>query len=232
MTDLPDTLNPKSALEANVSISTRRARPGRPIYESNLLPSRRRRRVSPWVVVPLLLLGLGGVLYFLVFAPRPRPNVSTAGKSSMPPRPLARALRISGLRQPTAPAAASADESGSGGDTSPTFTADGKQVAFLSNRAGGQNQIYIVDGDGKNLTQVTRTAGAKSQPAFAPGSNTLLGFLSGGTLAVTDVDKESVTLLLPAPAQSSHPDDYRPQPVSGNVLGRGRLCLEAGHSNR
>ena len=192
---------------------------GRPIYESSLLPKRKRRRVSPWLVVPLLLLVLGGVLYVLIFAPRPRPNVITAGQvvyAAAPavggPSRLWLVPASGGNPQPLT--------AGAGGDSSPTWTADGKQVAFLSTRAGGQNQIYLVDGDGKNLTQITRTGGAKSQPAFAPGSNVLLGFLSGGTLAVADADKENTTLLLPAPAQSSHPDNTDPTqaPAASSVV--------------
>ena len=158
-----------------------------------------------------MLLALGAVLYYLVFAPRPRPSVVTAGQVVFAAAPAAGGASRLWL----APAGGGAGRpraltGGAGGDSSPTWTADGKQVAFLSNRAGGQNQIYLVDGDGQNLTQVTRAGGAKSLPSFAPGSNSLLGFLSGGTLAVAEADKGSVSLLLPAPAQSSHPTSSDP----------------------
>ena len=179
---------------------------GRPIYESSLLPARKRRRLPPWLVIPGLLLILLAALYFLIFAPKPRRAVVTvgqvvyaAGAAATPNSHLWIASNDgSGARPLT---------SGAGADTSPVFTADGSQLAFLSNRAGGLNQIYVVDADGKNVTQVTRTAGAKSQPAFAPGSNTLLGFLSGGVLSYADSGKGDPTLLLPTRGQSSHPND-------------------------
>ncbi len=194
---------------------------GRPIYESQLLPTRKRRRFSPWLVVPLLLLALGGLLYILLFAPRPRPSVSTAGMLVYASDAGSPGVSHLWIAQADGSGAHTLT-SGPGADSSPTFTADGRQVAFLSNRAGGDNQIYLVDGDGKNLTQVTRTGGAKSMPAFALGSNSLLGFLSGGTLAVTDVDKGNVSLLLPAPGQSSHPDTTDPsqaQVASSTAVG-------------
>lgn len=176
---------------------------GRPIYESHLLPTRKRRRFSPWLVVPGLLAILFAVLYFLHSAPHPRPSVSTAGMI----------VYAAGSRLWIAPSDGTGARpltTGQGADSSPTFTADGRQIAFLSNRAGGQNQVYLVDGDGKNLTQITRNSGAKTQPAFAPGSNTLLGFVSGGTLAYTDVTKGDVTLLLPTHGQSAHPSTANP----------------------
>ena len=80
----------------------------------------------------------------------------------------------------------------------------------------------MVDADGQNLIQVTRTAGAKTRPAFAPGSNTLLGFLSGGTLSYANVGEGDATLLLPTPAQSSHSSSTDPtqaQEASATVVG-------------
>ena len=178
---------------------------GRPVYESNLLPQRRRRRFSPWLIIPGLLLVLLAVFYFLVFGPKPRRLVPSAGTVifasdlNSPGTAHLWAVKTDGTsatpRQIT---------TGPAADTSPVFTADGSQLAFLSNRSGGPNQIWMVDGDGKNAVQVTRTAGAKADPKFAPGSNSLLGFLSGASLAVMDVGKGDATLLLPTPATSTH----------------------------
>ncbi len=198
---------------------------GRPIYESNLLPTRKRRRLPPWLVIPGLLLILSAALYFLIFAPKPRRVVATAGQV---------VYSATDPADPTAPAASHLWIVSSGGgsprplttgsasDSSPVFTSDGYQLAFLSNRSGGQNQIHVVDADGKNLTQVTRTAGAKTRPAFAPGSSTLLGFLSGGTLSCADVGQGDATLLLPTPGQSSHSSSTDPtqaQEPSATVVG-------------
>lgn len=178
---------------------------GRPVYESNLLPQRRRRRFSPWLIIPGLLLVLLAVFYFLVFGPKPRRFVPTAGTvvfASDLNSPGAAHLWI--VKTDGTSAAPRQITAGPSADTSPVFTADGNQLAFLSNRGGGPNQIWIVDSDGKNAVQATRTAGAKADPKFAPGSNSLLGFLSGASLAVMDAGKGDATLLLPPPTTSTH----------------------------
>ncbi len=178
---------------------------GRPVYESNLLPQRRRRRFSPWLIIPGLLIVLLAVFYFLVFGPKPRRFVSTAGTvvfvsdQNSPGTAHLWTVKTDGTS-----AAPRQITTGPSADINPVFTADGNQIAFLSNRGGGPNQIWIMDGDGKNPVQATRTAGAKADPEFAPGSNSLLGFLSGASLAVMDVGKGDATLLLPTPAASTH----------------------------
>ena len=210
---MTDTPRPDSAPRppSEPSFNPNAPRPtGRPIFESTLLPPRKHRRISPRLVVPGLLLLLGVTLYFLLFGPKPRRAVNTAGMivyASDAASPGVTHLWIakadgSGAHRLT---------SGPGADSSPTFTADGNQIAFLSNRGGGQNQVYLMDGDGKNTVQITRGSGAKAQPAFAPGSNTLLGFLSGPALAVINVGKGDASLLLPPPAaQSARPDASDP----------------------
>ena len=184
---------------------------GRPVYESNLLPQRRRRRFSPWLIIPGLLVILLAVFYFLVFGPKPRRFVPTAGTVV-----FASDLNSPGtahlwtVKTDGTSAAPRQITTGSSADISPVFTADGNQLAFLSNRGGGPNQIWMVDGDGKNPVQVTRTAGAKADPKFAPDSNSLLGFLSGASLAIEDVGKGDPALLLPAPATSTHSSSTDP----------------------
>ena len=184
---------------------------GRPVYESSLLPTRRRRRFFPWLIIPGLLVILLAVFYFLVFGPKPRRSIATAGTvvfasdQNSPGVTHLWSMKTDGTdsapRQLTTGAAA---------DTDPVFTADGNQLAFLSNRGGGPNQVWIVDSDGKNAVQITRTAGAKADEKFAPGSNSLLGFLSGASLAVMDVGKGDATLLLPTPATSTHSSSTDP----------------------
>ncbi len=184
---------------------------GRPVYESSLLPTRKRRRFSPWLIIPGLLALLVGVFYYLVFGPKPRPNVVTVGTvvfasdQNSPGVPHLWIAKADGGTD-----AARQLTTGPASDTNPVFTADGKQLAFVSNRGSGTNQIWLVDGDGKNVVQITRTTGAKAGPKFAPGSNTLLAFLSGPSLALINVGKSDATLLLPAPATSTHSSSTDP----------------------
>ena len=205
-----DNLLPPTAASPDSPLFPNEPRPtGRPIYESSLLPARKRRRFSPWLIVPGLLLALLAFFYFLVFGPKPRRFVATAGTLAY----------ASDQNSPGTPHLwiMAADGSGTGrqvttgpaSDTAPAFTADGNQIAFLSNRGGGSNQVWLVDSDGKNVVQVTRTAGAKAGPQFSPGSNTLLGFLSGASLAVLEVGKGDASLLLP-PGTSARPDSSDP----------------------
>ena len=40
-------------------------------------------------------------------------------------------------------------------DLAPTWSPDGKKIAFVSDRNNNQNQIWVIDADGKNLTRLT-----------------------------------------------------------------------------
>ena len=224
MTDIP---NPDrdSSPEIEVRTGSQRfnlnaARPtGRPIYEPAALTTRKRRRFSPWLVIPTLLAALAVLLYFLLFAPKPRHAVATAGML----------IYTSDANSPGVPhlwlsqadgSGAHPLTSGASSDTSPAWTADGYQLAFVSDRTQGQNQIYVMDGDGKNITQLTHNPGAKAQPAFAPASSSLLGYLAGGTLVVGDITKGESSPLLPSAPQSAHPGsvDKSQQPEAEAVI--------------
>jgi len=201
----PATPNPATPGSRSFNLDARRPT-GRPVFESRLLPERKRRRFSPWLVVPGLLAVLVVALYLLIFGPKPRRVVNTAGTAV-----YACDAGSPGVTHlwsvPVGGGAARPLSSGAGADASPTFSADGSQVAFLSSRAGGENQVWLMDGDGKNPLQVTRGGGAKAQPAFAPGSSALLAFLSGASLAVLNVGKGDASVILPAPAgQAARPD--------------------------
>ena len=183
---------------------------GRPVFESSLLPARRRRRFSPWLVVPVLLALLLGVFYYLIFGPKPRRAVPTAGTVAFASDQNSPGTTHLWLMKTDSSGAARPLTSGLASDTHPVFTADGNQLAFLSNRGGGSNQIWLVDGDGRNLVQVTRTSGAKSSPLFAPGSNSLLGFLSGASLAVQEIGHGDASFLLPPTSGSTRPNAADP----------------------
>ncbi len=200
----------------DTSLSPNEPRPtGRPIYESSLLPARKRRRFSPWLIVPGLLLLLLAIFYFLVFGPKPRRFVATAGTVVYASDQNSPGIAHLWIAAADGSGTARQITAGLASDTAPAFTADGNQVAFLSNRGGGSNQVWLVDSDGKNVVQVTRTAGAKAGPLFAPGSSTLLGFLSGASLAVQEVGKGDASLLLPpAAGTAARPDSADPGQTS------------------
>ncbi len=207
------------ALPPNGPLFPNEPRPtGRPVYESSLLPTRKRRRFSPWLVVPIILALLLAGFYFLVFGPKPRRAVPTVGMIAFAADANSPGVPHLWLMPADGSGAPRPLTTGPASDTRPAFTADGNQIAFLSNRGGGSNQVWLVDSDGKNLVQVTRTAGAKAAPAFAPGSSTLLGFLSGASLAVLEVGKGDASLLLPPASQTSaRPDAADPGQAAASV---------------
>ena len=224
MTDHP---SPESDSRAEPEVRTgserfnlNAARPtGRPIYESSLLPTRKHRRFSPWLIIPSLLIALVAILYVLLFAPKPRRAVVTAGMVIYASDANSPGISHLWLAQADG-GGAHPLTSGAFSDASPVWTADGNQLAFVSDRTQGQNQIFVVDGDGKNLTQVTHNPGSKAQPMFAPGSNSLIGYLSGGTLVVGDVAKGENSPLLPPAPQTSQAGSTDPslQPETAAVV--------------
>lgn len=52
-------------------------------------------------------------------------------------------------------------------DDSPTWSADGKQVAFMSRRDGNR-EIYIMEADGRNQRNLTNHPAQDRDPAFSP----------------------------------------------------------------
>lgn len=204
---MADPISPNSNPNSdNLSPGLNTPRPtGRPVYESTLLPERRRRRFSPWLIVPGLLILLVAALYYLLFGPRPRRAVATEGRliyTASAPGGSRLWLASGTPGGVSVPLVESRD-----GDSQPVFSADGNQILFLNHPAGGINQVYLADADGKNRVQITRTSGAKAAPAFAPRSNTLIAYLSGPTLAVQNASKSDASILLPArPQQSAQTD--------------------------
>jgi TolB protein len=61
----------------------------------------------------------------------------------------------------------------------PTFSPDGKQIAFCSTRAG-QWDIYTMDIDGKNVVQETNDPLQHIHPSFSPDGNRLVYCCLGG----------------------------------------------------
>lgn len=58
-------------------------------------------------------------------------------------------------------------------DAFPSFSPDGKLVAFCSTRAGNWD-IYVMDADGRNPTQVTSSPSQEIHPSFSPDGTKLV----------------------------------------------------------
>ena len=66
-------------------------------------------------------------------------------------------------------------------DSQPAFSPDGKTIAFLSDRSGGEN-LWLMDADGKNPRAVTKGTRAKfASPTWTPDGNYLIASRSAGT---------------------------------------------------
>src|SRR5690606_10140164 len=55
----------------------------------------------------------------------------------------------------------------SGIDTAPTFSPDGRQIAFESDR-GGTQQLYVMNADGSNVQRITFGQGRYANPVWSP----------------------------------------------------------------
>lgn len=192
-----------------VSDSPPEPAPRRKVYQPTLFAERRRRRASPWLVIPGLLLVLGGLLYFLLDFSHRVPFIPTAGE----------VVYASDQGSPGTPHLWIAKFDGSGAHalltdataaSQPAFSPNGSQIAFLSNPDGKENQVFLVDADGKGLIQLTRNSGAKFDPSWSPGNPGVLGYLAGGVLydvAVTAEGAGGANRLLPPPPSTQPAQD-------------------------
>jgi dipeptidyl aminopeptidase/acylaminoacyl peptidase len=62
-------------------------------------------------------------------------------------------------------------------ENSPRWSADGKRLAFISNRDGDM-QVYVADADGGNVRQVTKVAGGAQPPLVFSPDSAMLAFVS------------------------------------------------------
>ena len=53
------------------------------------------------------------------------------------------------------------------GDSSPSWSSDGKRIAFESQRAGNA-EIYVMDADGGNQRRLTKNHHGDSSPSWSP----------------------------------------------------------------
>ena len=68
---------------------------------------------------------------------------------------------------------------GEGINVSPTWSPDGSQIAFVSDRAGGP-QIYVMGAGGGGASRVTMAGGYNSEPDWGKGGKIVFAAMTGG----------------------------------------------------
>src|SRR5205814_2334939 len=69
-----------------------------------------------------------------------------------------------------------------GADVQPTWSPDGRQIAFTSHRDGNA-QIYVMNADGSGQTRLTNTPGDNRDPSWSPEYGTSSAFAVAGPAA-------------------------------------------------
>lgn len=81
---------------------------------------------------------------------------------------------------------------------SPSISADGSRIAFESSHGAPDREIFVMDADGGNVSQVTASPDVDTDPAFSPDGNQIV-FSSDrtghGDIYVANIDGSGVTRL-------------------------------------
>lgn len=60
------------------------------------------------------------------------------------------------------------------GDAYPSFSPDGKNIVFVSDRSGSGYEVYTMNADGTNLVQLTHGLADASSPSYSPDGNSIV----------------------------------------------------------
>jgi Tol biopolymer transport system component len=145
-----------------------------------VLRAERKRSIVPWLIGGVVVLGagVGGVMLLVNLLSGPR-SASTAGPTVVPSAAPATELPAIATLVPTSPPTELPQPTDLPQPTepppptptpTPAATPRGGgagQVAFVSERTGSP-QIFLVDADGQNLTQLTALDDGACQPAWSP----------------------------------------------------------------
>ena len=81
-------------------------------------------------------------------------------------------------------------------ENTPRWSPDGSRLAFMSNRDGGEMQIYIADAGGGDIRQVTKIAAGVQPPMVFSPDSTQLAFVSDVKMADEPANVHVLTRLL------------------------------------
>jgi Tol biopolymer transport system component len=79
-------------------------------------------------------------------------------------------------------------------DTEPTWSPDGRRIAFLSERSG-RDEVYLVDADGANLDQLSDLLVLKSGLSWSGDGRSLI-FEGDGDIYRVDIETKQVNKLI------------------------------------
>jgi Tol biopolymer transport system component len=85
---------------------------------------------------------------------------------------------------------------------------DRTQIAFSSDRGGGNYDIYLTDADGRNLKRLTSTPGNEGEPAWTPDGKRIVYTSTTGTatqIALVSLDGNDHRQLTMGPSRNSSP---------------------------
>ena len=92
-------------------------------------------------------------------------------------------------------------------NTSPSWSPDGQQIIFRSNR-DGNDEIYVMAADGSEQRNLTHHPASDADPAWSP-DGTRIAFVSDrdgdGEIYVMDADGSNPTRLTDSPRKDTHP---------------------------
>ena len=74
-------------------------------------------------------------------------------------------------------------------DSNPSWSPDGRRIAFVSNRDKGYDHIYVMDSDGRHSTKLTKV-GANRTPAWSPDGKKIVYVRSKGGYQIWVMDAD------------------------------------------